>query len=336
MAKESSATETPVTPAATGTPETPASTPAGESAQEIVATQAVEKLQAELDKATAALKQLELERNNAVANAVRSDAQYKDLQHQTTKTLQKAAEDRRALAVAQMQAQEIGDIKQLLNTVIGKVLDEDSAKEFTYAQKDLELKRREAAIEALKNAPVEPEPEAEPQNFTTPENEKAQFLSYYFPGVDVDPSDPNIDWGVGAQSTPEAFRRFTTSVLNIKAQKDSTKANDAVVAVQKQATEQLEAVKKQIEDLASKSVEEIAAAKAAAAEEARKEAEKRLRAMGADVSGAAPSDGSGRKTFGQQMEEAVPDSLLTTKKGQEQYAKNLEAIKKQVRENFQR
>jgi hypothetical protein len=334
MAKEPTATGTPVTPAATATAEIATPAPTGEPAQEVVATQAVEDLKKQLGQAAEALKSLETEKNNAVANALRADAQYKGLQNQTTKTLQRAAEDRRALAVAQMQAQEIGDIKSLLNTVIGKVLDEDSAKEFAYAQKDLELKRREAAYEALKNVSIEPEPE--PQNFTTPENEKAQFLSYYFPGVEVDPNDSNIDWGVGANSTQEAFRRFTTSVLNIKAQKDQSKANDAVVAVQKQATEQLQAVQKQIEDLASKSVEEIAAAKATAGEEARKEAEKRLRAMGADVSGAAPSDGSGRKTFGQQMEEAVPDSLLYTKKGQEQYAKNLEAIKKQVRENFQR
>ena len=333
MAGKSSAAETPVEPvAATGTPEPVA--PPAEPAQEISASE-VESLKKQIADAAAAMEALTKQRNDAIANALRADAQYKGLQNQTTKTLQQAAKDRRDLALAQMQAAEVGDIKSLLNTLASKVLDEDEAKQLQYTQRELELKRREAAFEAAKTAPVE-EPVVEPQQYTTPENEKAQFLSYYFPGVDVDPNDPNIDWGVGATTTQEAFRRLTTSVLKIKDQKDSAKANDAITAMQKQTSEQLEAFKKQIEDLSSKSVEEVAAAKAKAAEDARKDAEKRLRAMGADVSGAAPSDGSGRKTFGQQIEETLNDDLLRTPEGRKQYQKNLEAIQRQVRENFQR
>lgn len=335
MAGKSSGTETPVTPEATGTPETPAPAPTGESGQEIIANPEVENLKKQIADAAAAMELLTKQRNDAIAISLQRDAQYKGLQSQTTKTLQQAAKDRRELAIAQMQAAEVGDIKSLLNTLASKVLDEDEAKQLQYTQRELELKRREAAFEAAKTAPVE-EPVVEPQQYTTPENEKAQFLSYYFPGVDVDPNDPNIDWGVGATTTQEAFRRLTTSVLKIKDQKDSAKANDAITAMQQQTAAQLATFKQQIEDLSTKSVEELAAAKTKAAEDARKDAEKRLRAMGADVSGAAPSDGSGRKTFGQQIEESLNDDLLRTKEGQKQYQKNLEAIQRQVRENFQR
>lgn len=332
MAKESTATGTPATTEATAPAEP--TVPAGEPAQEIVANQELEALRKQVEETTSLVKRIEKEKNDAIANALRIDAQYKGLQNQTTRSLQKAAEDRRALAEARMQAAEVADIKSLLSTLASKVLDEDEAKALQYKQKELELQRREEAIKTAATQPVE-EPVVEPQQYTNPENEKAQFLSYYFPGVDVDPNDPNIDWGVGANSTQEAFRRFTTSVLKIKDQKESTKANDAVAELRKQAEEQLAALKKQQEELATKTAEEIAAAKAEAAETARKEAEKRLRALGADVAGTPNPDGSGNKTFGQQMDEVLDDNLLKTKKGQEEYARRVEAIKKQVRERFQ-
>lgn len=335
MAGKSTATETPVTPEAPAPAEPTATAPAGESGQEIVANQEIESLRKQIADAAAAMEALSRQRDDAVANALRADAQYKGLQNQTTKTLQKAAQDRRELELARMQAAEVGDIKSLLNTLASKVLDEDEAKQLQWKQKELELQRREAALTAAANAPKE-EPVAEPQQYTTPEDEKAQFLSYYFPGVAIDPKDPNIDWGVGATSTQEAFRRFTTSVLKIKDTQESSKANNAVAELQKQAAAQLEAMKQQISDLASKSQEEIAAAKTAAAEEARKEAEKRLRAMGADVSGTPTSDGSGRKTLGQQVNEVLDDSLLSQgPKGVAEYNRRVEAIKKQVREGFQ-
>jgi len=331
MPGKSPAAETPDVTAATGIPE-PVLTEV-ESAgndnvmKELEAVRSnLAALQANYDKATK-------ERNDAIAAALRADAQYKGLQNQTTRTLQKAAEDRRALAQAQLQAAEIGDIKSLLNTLASKVLDEEEAKQLQWSQKELEFKRREAAIEASKNAPVD-ESDATPQYNTTPVDEKAQFLSYYFPGVDIDPNDPNIDWGAGATNTPEAFRRFTTSVLKIRDEKEAVKANDAVAIAQKQAAEQLAAIQKQQEELAAKTAQEIADAKAAAIEEARKEAEKRLRALGADVSGTPPPDGSGTKTFGQQLEETLDDGLLKTKKGQEEYARRVEAMKKQVRERY--
>lgn len=333
MAEKSPATETPVTPAATASAEPVAPAPAGESGQKNDANE-VELYKKQLAEAQAALDKMAQEKNNAIATALRADAQYKGLQNQTTKTLQKAAEDRRALAEARMQAAAVADMQSLLSTIAEKVLDEDEAKNLKYKQKELELQRREADIKARAEAPAE-EPVVIPQQYTTPEDEKAQFLSYYFPGVDVDPGDPNIDWGVGANSTQEAFRRFTTSVLKIKDQKESTKANDAVAELRKQAEEQLASLKKQQEELATKTAEEIATAKKEAEETARKEAEKRLRAMGADVSGTPNSDGAGRKTFAQQIDEVLDDSLLTTKKGQEEYNRRVEAMKKQVRDrNF--
>lgn len=333
MAGKSSATETPVTPEAPAPAETPAPAPAGESGQEIIANQEIESLRKQIADAAAAMEALARQRDDAVANALRSDAQYKGLQNQTTKTLQKAAQDRRELELARMQAAEVGDIKSLLNTLASKVLDEDEAKQLQWKQKELELQRKEAALMAAANAPKE-DPIAEPQQYTTPEDEKAQFLSYYFPGVAIDPKDPNIDWGVGANSTQEAFRRFTTSVLKIKDSQESSKANNAVAELQKQAQAQLEAMKQQISDLASKSQEEIAAAKTAAAEEARKEAEKRLRAMGADVSGTPNPDGTGSRTLAKQIDEEIPDSLLYS--DPKEYARRVGAINKQVRERFQR
>ena len=329
MAGKSSAVETPVTPEAPAVAETPAPAPPGESAQEIIASGG--ELQKQIADATALIGKLTKERNDAIANALRADAQYKGLQNQTTKSLQKAAEDRRALALAQAQAAQIGDIYTVLNSLATKVLDEDEAKAFQWKQKELELNRRE---EALKVTPVVEEPVVTPQQYTTPVDEKAQFLSYYFPGVTLDPNDPNIDWATDAPNSAEAMRRFITSVMKVKDQQESTKANDAVATAQAQAAEQLKAVQKQIEDLSAKTTEEIAAAKVAAAEEARKEAEKRLRALGADVSGTPGPDGSGNKTFGQNLEEVLDDNLLKTKKGQEEYGRRVEAMNRQFRERF--
>lgn len=333
MAPKSTGAETPATPAATASaePVVPAAEPAN---QEIIAK--LEEATAKLVELQASQDKLSREKNDAIATALRADAMYKGLQNQTTKTLQKAAEDRRALAQAQIQAAEIGDIKSLLNTLASKVLDEDEAKQLQWNQKELELQRREQAIvNRAAETPVVEEPVATPQQYTTPEDEKAQFLSYYFPGVEVDPADPNIDWGVGASSTQEAFRRFTTSVLKIKDTKEATKANDAASVLRQQAENQLAELKKQQEELAAKTAEEIAAAKQVATSEARKEAEKRLRAMGADVTGTPIADG-GPRTLKQQVEEVLDDNLLRQgKKGQEEYARRVEAIKKQVKERFQ-
>lgn len=337
MAPKSSGAETPVETSVTASTEPVA--PTGEPAQENNVMQELEQararlneLQAAQEAAAAKAAALETERNNAIANALRADAMYRGLQNQTTKTLQKAAEDRRALAQAQLQAAEIGDIKSLLNTLASKVLDEDEAKELKWTQKELEFQRREQALAAKAVEPVE-EPVATPQQYTTPEDEKAQFLSYYFPGVEIDPKDPNIDWGEGASSTPEAFRRFTTSVLKIRDQKEATKANDAVAELRRQAESQLAELKRQQDELAVKTAEEIAAAKVAAEEAARKEAEKRLRAMGADVSGVPVSDG-GRRTLAQTLNEQLNDDLLRTPEGRKQYARDLEAVRQRVKEQF--
>jgi len=331
MAKQSSGTETPAADAATGTPE-PAVPPVDSAAQENNVMKELEAARAQMAQLAAAQEKLVKERNDAIAARLVEEAKYKGLQFQTTKTLQQAADDRRALAAAQIQAQEIGDIKSLLSTLASKVMDEDEAKQYQWNQKELELQRREQAF-AAKVAEPAAEPAATPQQYTTPEDEKARFLSYYFPGVEVDPNDPNIDWGADASSTPEAFRRFTASVLKIKDSQEQTKANDAASVLRQQAEAQLAELKKQQEELAAKTTQEIADAKAAAIEEARKEAEKRLRAMGADVNGASPSDG-GPRTLKQQVEETLDDNLLRSKKGQEEYARRVEAIGKQFKERF--
>ena len=332
MAGKSSAAETPVeTVAATGTPEPVA--PPADPAQEIIANEA-ETLKKQIADAAALVEKLTSERNNAIANALRADAQYKGLQSQTTKTLQQAAADRRALAVAQAQAAEVSDMKSLLQTLAGKVLDEDEAKQLQWTQKELELKRREAAIEAAKTAPAE-ETVATPQQYTNPTDERARFLSWYFPGVEIDPNDPNIDWASDASGEAEAMKRFIGSVMKIKDQKDATKTNDAVSVLKQQSETQLAELKAKQDELVAKTAQEIEDAKAAAIEEARKETEKRLRAMGADVAGTPAPDGSGNKTFGQQLEEVLDDNLLRQgPKGVAEYNRRVEAMKKQVRERF--
>jgi DNA repair exonuclease SbcCD ATPase subunit len=177
---------------------------------------------------------------------------------------------------------------------------------------------------------------ASPQQYDTPETTKKDFVEYYFPGLGIDPNDPNIDWATDVPQTESAraFQRFTNSIVRIKNAMDQAKNQDVVAQMQKQAAEQLAAIEAKQQELTAQSAAELEQAKKDAAATARKEAEAKLRKLGADVSGEHADDGA-RKSFGQQMVEQLDDSLLQTKSGQAEYARRVEAIKQQrVRGNF--
>jgi hypothetical protein len=276
-------------------------------------------------------KRLEQEKNDAVAATLREQAKYKGLQNQTTKTLQDAAENRRVLEQMRQDRAELSEIKEVLGTLASRVLDEPERKDLEFRQRELRLKLAEEGVaEAQKRAQEQPAQAVASPQYSTPEDAKSEYMNYYFPGENVDPNDSNIDWGDGAQSTQEAVRRFNMSVLKIISQKNQARTQDSMAAIQKQTDETLAQFKKEQGELLTKTQEEIEKAKTDAINQARKDSEKKLRALGADVSGTPAPDG-GRRTLMEQMTDELPDDLLRTKSGQAEYRKRLEAIKNQVR-----
>lgn len=295
-------------------------------------------LQAKVAELQAIADKLAKERDAATAEKIRQEAMYKGLQNQTTKTLQKAAEDRKALEQERVARAELQEIKQLLGAVTSKVLDESEQKELEYQQREARIKAEQAWLEAQKANPVQPEPTIAPQ-YTDPDAEKARFLDFYFHGIDIDPKDPGIDWGEGETDTRIAFSRFTTSVLKLKAQKDQEKTQDVVATLQKQAAETLAEIKAQQAELKAKADAEVEQAKAEAEEAARKKAEAKLRKMGVDVAGTPPPESDTKRTLGQKIDNDLDESLLTKGKpfskeraeGQAEYARRLAAIQNEIR-----
>jgi DNA repair exonuclease SbcCD ATPase subunit len=330
MAKESSGANT-----APGTVATAAAGNAGTSAEQAtqennVTTQLTE-LQARLTELEGIKGTLEKEKNEAVAARLREEAKYKGLQNQTTRTLQQAAEDRRVLENMNKDRSELAEMKSVLETLANRVLDEPERKEMEFKQRELKLKLAEQAqVEASQRIQAQAAQAVASTQYQNPEDEKARFLNYYFPGSGIDSTDPNIDWGDGAESTQEAFRRFTVSVTTIKNQQDQANSQNAMAVMKKQTEDALAELKAKEAELVTKTSEEIAAAKADAIVSARKDSEKKLRALGADVSGTPAPDGS-RKSFGQQLEEELPDDLLRTKSGTIEYTRRIEALKQQLR-----
>lgn len=331
MAKESAGANTAPKATATASAE-PAAAGSEPANQENDVTNQLTELQARLSQLEEMKNTLEKEKNDAVAAKLREEAKYKGLQNQTTRTLQQAAEDRRILEQMNKDRSELAEIKSVLETLASRVLDEPERKELEFRQRELKLKLAEqASADALKKAQDQMNAQAVASTqYQNPEDEKAQFLNYYFPNSGIDPNDPNIDWGDGAASTQEAFRRFTVSVTGIKSQKDQTNSQNTMAELQKQTAEALAALKAQQAELVQKTAEEIEKAKAEAINTARKDSEKKLRALGADVSGTPATDGTAR-TFSQQLEEELDDTLLRTKAGRDEYNRRIEAIKAKVR-----
>lgn len=326
MAPKSSGTAPDTKPAATA-PAEPVEPTTDTEGQNVDVNAQLLELQGKLVQLQAAHAVTEKEKVDAQALALQNEAKYRGLQHNTTKTLQLAAEDKRSLEQYKQNQGELAEIRELLSTVANRVLDEDERKDLQYRQRELKVKLAEQDIAARM---AEPQTAAS-TSYQTPEDAKAQFLNTYFPGIGIDPSDPGIDWGEGAEGS-EAFRRFTTSVIRVKDQKDQTKTQDAYAAIQKQTEDALAAFKAQNAELLTTTQAEIAKAKEEAITAARRDSEKKLRALGADVPGTPPADAAaGGRSLMSIMNEQLDDTLLRTKSGREEYARRMETIRNTVR-----
>jgi hypothetical protein len=326
MAGKSTAAATDPTPTATPSGEPVA--PTAEPVEQNITAQ-IEELNKRLSEYETVRTQLESRAKEAEAKALRNEAMYKGLQSQTTKTLQQAAEERKRLDQLERNNGEIADIKELLSGIANRVLDENEQKELQFRQRELRLKRAEEALVAPQTQPVQ---NAASPSYQNPEDVKAQFLEFYFPGVEVDSNDPGIDWGDGAASPQDAFRRFTVSVMNLKNQKEQSKTQDAMAAIKAETDAALTAFKAQQDQLFQQSREEVEKAKETAKEEARKDSEKKLRALGADVSGTPLPDSQGEgSSLMQMMTDQLDDSLLRTPKGREEFNRRMENIRAKVR-----
>jgi hypothetical protein len=335
IAGAGTATET----ATTASAETAASSAEPEAQKNDAFEKQLTELQGKLTELTAERDKVTQEAKDATASRLQYEAMYKGLQNQTTKTLQNAAQTRKDLEQAKLDRAELAQIREALDTVTNHLLDEDERKELGLRQRELKLKQAEQAItEAAQQAVQESTAQAtaSPQQYIAPETTKKDFVEYYFPGLGIDPNDSRIDWAndVPQAENARAFQRFTNSIVRIKNEMDQAKNQDVVAQLQKQAEEQLAAIKAEQETKNAQTAAEIEQAKVTAKADARKEAEAKLRKLGADVSGEHADDGA-RKSFGQQMVEQLDDSLLQTKSGQAEYARRVEAIKQQrVRGNF--
>jgi len=332
MAKQSTAAATDPEPVATpsGEPVVPTAEPVEQKPDVNVQ---LEELSKKLSEYQALTAQAEAKAKDSEAKALRNEAMYKGLQNQTTKTLQQAAEDRKQLVQLQQDRAELAEIKEMLNVVSSRVLDEDEKKDLQYRQRELKLKLAEQAVsDAAKVASEQSVQTAASPSYQNPEDVKSQFLEYYFPGSGIDPNDSGIDWGEGSTSQQDAFRRFTVSVVNLKNIKDQAKTQDAMKVIQDQTAKALEEFKAQQADLLKSTTEQVEKAKTEAIEQARKDSEKKLRALGADIPGTPPPDSQGQsKSWANMMSEQLDDKLLETAKGREEFERRMKAIRAAVR-----
>lgn len=271
------------------------------------------------------------EKQEAQALALQNEAKYRGFQQQVTKTLQQAAEDRRALEQLRQSNFKTAEFEEMLEAIANRVLDEDERKDLKFRQREAKVKLAEQAVAASQEQIAQSAaPSAASPSYQSPEDAKAQFLNDYFPGSGIDPKDTRLDWGEGATGA-EAFKRFTNSVVSIQ----NARSQDEYAKIQKQTQDALDAFKSQQEEIQKKTEEEISKAKQEAIDAARKDSEKKLRALGADVSGTpSPEPGSGTpsgKSLMDIMNEQLDDSLLTTPKGRQEYDRRLRAITSQVR-----
>ncbi len=331
MAKQSTAAATDPTPTATpsGEPVAPTAEPVE---QEPNVNAQFEELKNKLAEFEVLKSQAEAKAKDSEAKALRNEAMYKGLQNQTTKTLQQAAEDRKRLEQLLRNDAELAEIKEMLNVVSSRVLDEDEKKDLQYRQRELRLKLAEQAVqEAAKAATEQSVQTAASPSYESQENVKAQFLEYYFPGVGIDPNDSGIDWGEGSSSQQDAFRRFTVSVTNLKNKQDQAKTQDAMATIQAQTSKALEDFKLQQAELLKTTSDAVEKAKVEAIEQARIDSEKKLRRLGADVPGTPAPDSSGQNRTLKALMEEIPDSLLQTAKGREEFNRRMEQIRATVR-----
>lgn len=330
MARKSTDPDTTAAPAATAIAE-PVAQPVATSQDNNALTEQLKELQAKLSEAQATLESTEKAKNEATAKQLQYEAMYKGLQNQTTKTLQKAAEDRKILEQQRQDSAKMAQIEEALATITAHLLDDGERKELELRQRELKLKLAEQAdSEARQRAQEQAvQATASPQSYSTLEDQKAQFVNYYYPGQGIDPNDSRIDWASDVVDNPaEALRRFTTSVGKIKDDQYQAKIQDVVAQLKTQNEETLRAHEAKIQELIAENAKSVEQAKVDAKEEARKSGEKRLRQLGADIPGSTSSDGT-RRTLQQQMDEELPDDLAY--KDPKEYQRRVERLSKQFR-----
>lgn len=266
---------------------------------------------------------LEEARKRAEADAIRWQATYKGLQRQATQKLQEYAQLQKEVQTNQKTEHQLAAIQEYMSLLASKVLEPDEAKA-------MQLQMREAAIKAqeemLRNGNNTQNQNTQQIDFTDPDAEvaaKKQFLEQYFPGQNIDPNDPTIDWGTGAMDTADAWSRFTRSVTNVIAGKREAPApQKSAEEIMKEQMEQLQAQWKTEREELQKSVED-------AKNQARKEVEEKARSMGIDTT-ATPTAEPVRKINASLME--LDENLLSQgKKGQLEYQRQLAEIQKQMR-----
>ena len=272
------------------------------------------------------VKTLTEENKRALAEAMRWQSGYKGLQASTTTKLQEAAAMQRQLQEAQNTSSQLESLRETVNLVARRMLDEDQAKEFDLQQRELRLRQAEQAAQTRVQQPQQ----QYVQDYVDPDIQKKQYLDYYFPGVEIDPSDPQIDWGEGAPSTAEAMRRFTTSVMKVAGKPKQPAQEEPVKSDAQKLLEQIQAQAAQLENAKQLAIEEATAA-------ARREVEERARRLGIDAgTPGTPASDATRKVRSQLDE--LDESLLSIgekdsparKKGVQEYNAKLAAIRQQL------
>lgn len=281
------------------------------------------------------LKDSERETQTQKAEAARWQASYKAYQANTTASLQDAARMRKQLEEQSRVQEELAATRaqvtalgENLAFILSKVSDEDAAKEFTLRQREANLRQMEEAARLRTQAPVL-QPTQDYQGYVDPDIQKRQFLEFYFPNSGIDHNSSAIDWAPDAQSTQDAFRRFTTSVQKLMMEQRSQPQNQEP-AVQSEAETLLAQLRKEREELEASR----ATAAAELKETARKEVESRLRATGADSGNSSQTASSARVAT--QLNEVDERQLYTgdTRAARQRAANNMEAELKVLRDQY--
>lgn len=282
---------------------------------------------------------LEQQLRTQQAEALRWSTSYRSLQASTTSSLQEAARQRQQAAeqarvIQELTAsrQEIAQMRDGISFLASKMGDEDTAREFAIRQRETQARLAEeqarARIAQLQQAanvqnPTYQEQQTQPP-FVDPDAQKRQFVEYYFPNRGIDHNDSRLDWGEGAPSTQEAFRRFTTSVTNIL---EDRQRNQGQQSTPSEAQALLDSIRKEREEL------EKARANVSTevSELARREVEERLRRTGADAGNAGGRD-EGVRRAATRLNEVDESKLMVGEPGaRKAAAKNMEEELRSVR-----
>jgi DNA repair exonuclease SbcCD ATPase subunit len=275
----------------------------------------------------ARVKSLQEENRRATAEAMRWQSGYKGLQQRTTEKLQEAAALQRQLSEAQQTAGQLSELRETVNLLARKMLDEDQAKEFDLQQRELRIRQAEAMVQQRAQQPS-PQQAQPAQQYVDPDIQRRQYIETFFPGVDIDPNHPDIDWGEGASNQSEAFARWTASVARVMMGQDRKEEQE----IKSEAQRLLEQTQAQLVELTKAKDLAIEEAKA----QARKDVEERLRKLGIDAGGTSPASASTRKAQ-VDLNELDETTLYTgepgspaRKKAQLEYDAKLRAIRNKL------